>query len=403
MTKLEADVAVVGGGPAGLCAARAAAECGLETVVLEKSREIGHPMHTSGATLIEEIKALGIPDQFIHPVTKISFFSNRNKAVFVTDSKSVGVLDVRGTYQYLARRAAGPGASILVGTSAKEVILDDGRVVGVRARRVDGDVEVRARVCIDASGISAVLARSAGLRPVTRRFAIGVELDLFAPEWDQQEFTLIVGSEITPTGYGWIFPWGSGRVRAGIGVTRPDTKTDPMPYLRRMIEEDLRFAPMLNPHGEIELHRGLFPSEGLLDRPTCDGLLVIGDAAGHSSLLVGEGIRFCMQAGQAAGEGVAGVLKKGAPTADNLAAALKSWNKRHARNFTLAHEANCRMTGFSDNTWDDVLSAMSKLSTRQFLQFLATDFTLPLMAGILAKNPSLLKRKTFKRILRGVS
>jgi len=315
----------------------------------------------------------------------------------------VGVLDVRGAYQYLARRAVGAGASILVGASAKEVILEGDRVVGVRARRADGDVEVRARVCIDASGISAVLARSAGLRAAIRRFAIGVELDLFAPSWDQQEFTLIVGSEIAPTGYGWIFPWGSGRVRAGIGVTRPDSKVDPMPYLRRMVEEDPRFAPGLTPHGEIELHRGLFPSEGLLDRTTCDGLLVIGDAAGHASLLVGEGIRFCMQAGLTAGEGVAAVLKKGEPTATGLAASLKPWNKRHARNFTLAHEANTRMTGFSDNTWDDALSAMAKLSTRQFLQFLATDFTLPLMAGMLAKNPALLKGKTFKKILRGVS
>lgn len=403
MTKLEADVAIVGGGPAGLCAAHATAEGGLETVVLEKSREIGYPLHTSGATLIEEIKALGIPDSYIHPITKVSFFSNRNKAVFETDAKSVGVLDVRGAYQYLARRAVGAGASILVGTSAKQVILEGDRVVGVRARRADGEVEVRARVSIDASGISAVLARSAGLRTAIRRFAIGVELDLFAPAWDQQEFTLIVGSEIAPTGYGWIFPWGSGRVRAGIGVTRPDSKADPMPYLRRMVEEDPRFAPSLTPHGEIELHRGLFPSEGILDRPACDGLLVIGDAAGHSSLLVGEGIRFCMQAGQTAGEGVAVVLKKGEPTAGALAAALKPWNKRHARNFTLAHEANTRMTGFSDNTWDETLSAMAKLSTRQFLQFLTTDFTLPLMAGMLAKNPALLKGKTFKKILRGVS
>ena len=403
MIRIESDLVVVGAGPAGLCAARAASEAGLHTIVLERSREIGSPVHTSGATWIPDVKDFDLPDRYIHPVTKISFVSNNSRALFETDTRSIGVLDVRGTYQYLAHLATEAGASIMIATSAKEVIQDKDLVVGVRAKGPDGPLEVRARVSIDASGLWTVLARSAGLRPAVRRFALGVELDLFAPHWDQNEFLLVVGSDLAPSGYGWIFPWGSGRVRAGVGVTKPDVEEDPAPFLRRLVMEDPRFAPRLAPHSEIEFHRGLFPAEGVLDNAACNGLLVVGDAAGHASLLVGEGIRFCMMAGRIAGEGVAKVLSKGAPTAARLRSVMRPWHRRFGRNFTLAHEANLRMTGFSDKTWDDTVSALARLSPRQFLQFLKTDFTLPLMTGMLARNPSLIKRKTFKKIFSGLT
>jgi len=55
------DVIVVGGGPAGLSAAKAVAERGIAVLALEKSFEIGYPIKTSGGSFVEELKELGIP------------------------------------------------------------------------------------------------------------------------------------------------------------------------------------------------------------------------------------------------------------------------------------------------------------------------------------------------------
>jgi NADPH-dependent 2,4-dienoyl-CoA reductase/sulfur reductase-like enzyme len=44
------DVLVVGGGPAGLSAAESAARGGARVAVLERQKEIGYPIHTSGGT-----------------------------------------------------------------------------------------------------------------------------------------------------------------------------------------------------------------------------------------------------------------------------------------------------------------------------------------------------------------
>ncbi len=56
------DVLIVGGGPAGLAAAEAAASQGARTLLLERQHEIGYPVHTSGGSWISDMQALGIPE-----------------------------------------------------------------------------------------------------------------------------------------------------------------------------------------------------------------------------------------------------------------------------------------------------------------------------------------------------
>ena len=53
------DVLIVGGGPAGLAAAEAAASQGARTLLLERQHEIGYPVHTSGGSWISDMQALG--------------------------------------------------------------------------------------------------------------------------------------------------------------------------------------------------------------------------------------------------------------------------------------------------------------------------------------------------------
>ena len=52
----QADVLVVGGGPAGLIAAETAASAGVNTLLLEWEKEIGSPVHTSGAMPLQIVR-----------------------------------------------------------------------------------------------------------------------------------------------------------------------------------------------------------------------------------------------------------------------------------------------------------------------------------------------------------
>src|SRR5437764_4846720 len=68
---VDADVVVVGGGPAGLATAAEAAAGGLRVVVCERCHAIGEPVRTSGGSFIEPLRRLGIPDSCWHPVHRI--------------------------------------------------------------------------------------------------------------------------------------------------------------------------------------------------------------------------------------------------------------------------------------------------------------------------------------------
>src|SRR5260370_31436149 len=67
------DVLIVGGGPAGLAAAEAAARTGARTVLLERQKEIGYPIHTSGGSWSAGMGSLNIPSAPLHPIPRVTF------------------------------------------------------------------------------------------------------------------------------------------------------------------------------------------------------------------------------------------------------------------------------------------------------------------------------------------
>jgi digeranylgeranylglycerophospholipid reductase len=129
----EVDVAIVGGGPAGLAAAAEAARGGLKVVVLDRAHAIGEPVRTSGGSFVKPLKAMGVPERCYHPIHRIRVIGPTTEAV-KTYRRAVGcVLDVRGTYQWLAQQAVEAGAEIRLRAHV-EGVLRNGRVRGVAVR-----------------------------------------------------------------------------------------------------------------------------------------------------------------------------------------------------------------------------------------------------------------------------
>ena len=102
----SADVIVVGGGPAGLSAAEAAARGGATVILLERQKEIGYPIHTSGGSWISDMRALEIPERLYFPIRTVVFQSPNRKVAFEYPDPVCCVIDIRGVYQHFAGRAA---------------------------------------------------------------------------------------------------------------------------------------------------------------------------------------------------------------------------------------------------------------------------------------------------------
>ncbi|HEY7833639.1 MAG TPA: NAD(P)/FAD-dependent oxidoreductase [Ktedonobacterales bacterium] len=386
------DVLVVGGGPAGLAAAEAAARTGARVAVLERQKEIGYPVHTSGGSWISDMRALAIPAELYYPIRRVTFLSPKRQAKFVYDDPVCCVLDVRGVYQHLAGRAVAAGAELHPNSPVEGPIVEGGRVVGVAAK----DHRNRAGrwlapVVVDASGFSCTLATRTGLHEGYRRYGYGAEYDLYAPNYDPTELYLIMGSQVAPSGYAWAFPRGKGRVRLGVGVIRPDVAADAREYLDTFTQRLPELAPAFKGASPLEYHTGLFPSEGVVPRFVGEGLIATGDAAGHGSTLVGEGIRFAIYSGQMAGAVAGEAVAAQDASAAFLARYERQWRARFGREMDISYIVNQRIAAWTDSSWDEGVEMLGRVSPAQAAQLLRGEYSAGLLLGVLRRNPGLLR------------
>jgi digeranylgeranylglycerophospholipid reductase len=399
------DVAIAGGGPAGLSAAFAAASSGASVLIVEQNSEIGSPTRTSGGSFIRELIELGIPPPLFHPIRRVRFVSPNQCAAFDYSEPVMCVMDVRGVYQYLATLAAQAGATIWLASKVLDVIKEGPSITGMLIEtRTKAKVEISAQVVIDATGYQGRLLKMAGLSPRFQRYGVGAEFDLFAPLCTEDEAVLVVGSQFAPTGYAWAFPWGHHRVRVGIGIIHPDESTDPVRLLDSFVAGATRLGVDLTGAQPIEYHSGLIPSE-MSENFVGDGILAIGDAAGHASTLVGEGIRWAIKAGRMAGKVAATAVNEHDASATCLSQFQSQWLREHGRNLRIANMINRKISKWNDRKWDERTKLLSLLSPDEFATALQSNFSLSWALGVAWAHPRLVKaglEKALHRLGAGV-
>jgi len=401
MTRMEekCDIAIVGGGPAGLSAAYSAAKAGAKVVVFEKDEAIAHSVRTSGVTWISEMERLGIPANYYNPVQNYRFVSPSNDVLISGSSPKSCVLDVRGTYQYLAFLAAEAGAQIMVKSNVINIVEQDSRIAGIKASTPKGDLTMRSTLVIDASGFSASVARKAGAASEWKRYGVGAEYECYCDQVDSATWVLMVGQQYSEAGYAWIFPLSKNRVRIGVGIGRPESSAEPLEKLHKILEKKLKPLDALGKIQPVELHYGFIPNEGVRQSSIADGLMLVGDSAGQSNPLVLEGIRYAIEFGRLAGEVGAKSLSHDA-SKESLIEYEQTWKKKVESKIYSALKVQTRWLGLTDDEWDTEIEILRDMTVDEFLDFIKADFTASKMMKLALRHPKLAARQLFNMILK---
>ena len=401
MSNLEEkyDIAVVGGGPAGLSSAYSAAKAGAKVILFEKDEAIAHNVRTSGVTWISEMERLGIPSKFYNPVRNYRFVSPLNDILISGSTAKSCVLDVRATYQHLACLAAEAGVQIMVKSNVINIIKDGDRIAGVKASTPKGDLAVRSTLVIDASGIGSSVARKAGVAGEWKRYGVGAEYECYCDDIDSSTWTLMVGQQYSEAGYAWIFPLSKNRVRIGVGLGRPESSAEPLEKLHDIMEKRSKPLDAIGKIQPIELHYGFIPNEGVRQNSIAEGLVMVGDSAGQSNPLVLEGIRYAIEFGRLAGEVGAKSLTHNS-SRESLLEYEKVWKAKVESKIQSALRIQTRWLGLTDEEWNKEIEILRDMTVDEFLDFIKADFTAGKMMKLALHHPKLAARQLFNMILK---
>jgi digeranylgeranylglycerophospholipid reductase len=397
---VDCDIAVVGGGPAGLSAAYIAARSGARVILFEKDESIAHNIRTSGVTWIEEIEKLGITSEHYNPIKNYCFISPSNEVTIRGSTAKSCVLNVRSAFQHLAFLAAEAGSQIMVKSNVINVIVDsNNRISGLKATTPKGDIIIGSKLVIDASGFNSSIARRLGIVNEWRRYGVGAEYECYCEKVDTETWTLLVGRDYSEAGYAWVFPVSKNRIRIGVGIGRPESKLDPLHKLNSILEKKLNPFNKMGKITPIELHYGFIPNEGLRKSTVFDGLLLVGDSAGQANPLLLEGIRYAIEFGRLAGKIGAMSLPSNSSKA-SLIEYERTWRSKIESKIHSAIKVQSRWIGLSDEEWNKEIEILRDMSMEEFLDFIKAEFTTSKMVKLALNHPRLAARQLFDMVLR---
>jgi geranylgeranyl reductase family protein len=335
----DADVIVVGAGPAGSAAAHYLAATGAEVLLLEKATFPRDKVCGDGLTprAVREVIAMGVPIR-----EQDGWIRNRGLRVIggghrlhlewpeLAAYPDFGLarsrMDLDATLAQHARRT---GATLIEGVTVTGPVLDErtGRVVGVTSRAgAARHSTYRAPVVIAADGVSSRLATAVGIeKRADRPMGVAVRTYFRTPRhadaWMESHLELWEGrpgrSALLP-GYGWIFALGDGTANVGLGSVSSRARATRLDY-KDLFARWMANAPAeweFTPDNQVGPLRGAALPMAFNRTPHYDrGLLLVGDAGGMTSPFNGEGIAYALQAGRVAADVVAQALARTTPQA----------------------------------------------------------------------------------------
>lgn len=299
---------IVGGGPAGVMLGFLLARAGVETMVLEKHKDFfrdfrGDTIHPSTLELMDE---LGLLEEFLRqPHQQLGQITVHfgDRVVHIADlsrlptkCKFIAFMPQWDFLNFLCGHARNyPQFQLRMESEVTDLLVENERIVGVRAVTPEGVLNVRAELVVGADGRSSTVRAQGGLEVVD----LGAPIDVL---W----FRLSKQSNDPPQAFGFV---GAGQFMVLIDrgdywqcayvIQKGSFDAKRAHRLEAFREEIARCAPFLGQRlGEIKTWddvKLLSVKVDHLRKWHRNGLLCIGDSAHAMSPIGGVGINLAIQ------------------------------------------------------------------------------------------------------------
>lgn len=331
MTANKTDVIIVGAGVAGVAAGITLARAGKQVVIVERGSYAGAKNMFGGAIYDYPTKDIYPEFKEEAPIERV----NKTHRYMITDDETAVTVSynneksqtsytvIRAKWdKWCVERAVELGAYYSPMTVVRELIVNDGKVVGIKT----DEEEFFADIVILADGVNSTLAKQIGLRENLKdsETAIGVKEVISLPkEVIEERFNLSDGSGCVTeiigapmkgiTGLGFIYT-NKNSVSIGLGVNIDELKKHKLTPndLLNQLKEHPSIAPLIKGGELLEYSAHLIPEGGFNSIPKLygDGVMVVGDAAMLVDNVHWEGTNIAMMSGMLAAQTAIEALEK---------------------------------------------------------------------------------------------
>ena len=288
---IKCDVLVVGAGPAGSSAARAAAEAGAKTIFIDKKKEIGVPVQCAeaiGEYLIPFLPFTIPEEQLIWRTGGISFWAEGITIERSGELWSSYAINREKIDKWLANNAIESGAKLHLETELVDLeFREKYHVTKAIVKTGDGVKEIEPKVAVAADGVhSKVLNKLGFTNPKDKcgevlSFEMN-NLNLYKPTYEQ----LYIG-DFAPGAYAYIFPLSESRANVGVASSFQTKKLENC-YAEFLEIPEVR--KQLGNGDKVVEKSGWAPIHYLTDKWVYGNILLVGDAANQNFKPFVEGI-----------------------------------------------------------------------------------------------------------------
>jgi flavin-dependent dehydrogenase len=308
---MNAEIAIVGAGPAGTAAAARLGQLGVKDVVLldkldfPRDKTCGSGVSPKGIAILRELGVWSEIEPHAYRITGIRLVTPRGHESYQSagDAVEAVVCQRRILDHLILKRAQSAGVRFEPHFVADRLIEEGGRVRGVVAK--DGR-EVRAGVTVVAGGTHCRL-----LPPRPRKL-----IQAIMGWWEGMPFRrghveMIFDRELLPY-YGWLFPENDQRVNIGITYEDPGNVRNAREVFTRFLER--HYAARLRGATQIGAWKGHpIAYSYRIGELTSPGCMVIGEAGLLTHPATAEGIYQGMKSGVLSAEALRKVHLLGEP------------------------------------------------------------------------------------------